>query len=33
MQNFLECLINDTVGFLERSMFIDASLPNIHVFF
>ena len=32
MQNFLKCL-NDVVGFLEVSMFIDVSLPNKHVFF
>ena len=33
MQNFLKCLVNDVVGFLEGSMFIDASIPNIHIFF
>ena len=32
MQNFLKCLINDVIGFLEGLIFIDASLPNIHVF-
>ena len=31
MQNFLKCLLNEVVGFLEGSMFIDnAFLPNIY---
>ena len=33
MQNFLKCLINDVVGFLEWSMFTNASLPNIRTYY
>ena len=32
MEKFLRCLVNDVGGFLEGSKFIDASLPNLHVF-
>ena len=31
MQNFLKCLLNEVVGFLEGSIFIDDDfLPNIY---